>query len=181
MTAFGDVDLAVKGIKAGAFDFILKPWQNAKLHASILSALKLKESRQEKEKYRNVAATLGSDDDLPFTQILGESANMQKLKESIRIIAPTDASVLILGENGTGKEMVARAIHRHSLRKMKLSWAWIWGPFPKPFLNRSFSDIKKEPSPGPWRINPDALKWPRKGASSWMKLATCPLLCKPNC
>ena len=58
MTAFGDVDLAVKGIKAGAFDFILKPWQNAKLHASILSALKLKESRQEKERYRNVAATL---------------------------------------------------------------------------------------------------------------------------
>jgi DNA-binding NtrC family response regulator len=116
MTAYGDVDLAVKGIKAGAFDFILKPWQNAKLHASILSALKLKETRREKDKFRNVAMTLGKDGNLPFAQILGESSSMQKLKDTIRIIAPTDASVLILGENGTGKEMVARAIHRHSER-----------------------------------------------------------------
>ena len=116
MTAYGDVDLAVKGIKAGAFDFILKPWQNAKLHGSILSALKLKETRREKEKFRNVAMALGMDDNLPFMQILGVSSSMQKLKDTIRIIAPTDASVLILGENGTGKEMVARAIHRYSER-----------------------------------------------------------------
>ncbi len=117
MTAYGDVDLAVKGIKAGAFDFVLKPWENAKLHASVLSALKLKETRREKEKFRNMAKILEGDDDLPFLQILGESAVMQKLKDTIRIIAPTDASVLILGENGTGKEMVARAIHRFSGRK----------------------------------------------------------------
>jgi two-component system response regulator HydG len=116
MTAFGDVELAVKGIRAGAFDFILKPWQNAKLHASILSALKLKQTTREKEKYRNVARTLGEDVNLPFMQILGESDLLKKLKENIRIIAPTDASVLILGENGTGKEMVARAIHRLSAR-----------------------------------------------------------------
>jgi len=116
MTAFGDVELAVKGIRAGAFDFILKPWQNAKLHASILSALKLKQTRQEKEKYRNVAQILGDDDDLPFNQILGSSDVMEKLKENIRIVAPTDASILILGENGTGKEIVARSIHRLSAR-----------------------------------------------------------------
>ena len=116
MTAFGDVELAVKGIRAGAFDFILKPWQNAKLQASVLSALKLKETRREKEKYRNVARTLEADGDMPFHQILGQSDSMAKLKENIRIIAPTDASVLILGENGTGKEMVARNIHRLSER-----------------------------------------------------------------
>jgi two-component system response regulator HydG len=117
MTAFGDVELAVKGIRAGAFDFILKPWQNAKLHASILSAIKLKESNREKEKYRNVARALGDDGDKPFIQILGDSAAIRKLKETIRTVAPTEANVLILGENGTGKEMVARAIHRCSSRK----------------------------------------------------------------
>lgn len=117
MTAFGDVELAVKGIRAGAFDFILKPWQNAKLHASILSAIKLKETSREKERYRNVAMTLGDDGDKPFARILGESAAIRKLKETIRTVAPTDANVLILGENGTGKEMVARAIHRCSARK----------------------------------------------------------------
>jgi transcriptional regulator with PAS, ATPase and Fis domain len=74
----------------------------------------MKETQHKKEKYEQVARTLGKDDELPFMQILGSSPVMEKLKSTIEIIAPTDASVLILGENGTGKEMVARAIHRHS-------------------------------------------------------------------
>jgi len=131
MTAFGDVELAVKGIRAGAFDFILKPWQNAKLHASILSALKMKQTRHEKEKYKNVARTLEADGDLPFMHILGGSDVMEKLKENIRIIAPTDASVLILGENGTGKEMVARAIHRLSERKKDIFLGVDMGAIPE--------------------------------------------------
>ncbi|MCD4709587.1 MAG: sigma-54 dependent transcriptional regulator, partial [Bacteroidales bacterium] len=119
------------GIRAGAFDFILKPWQNAKLHASILSALKLQQTTQEKEKYRNVARTLGEDVDLPFMQILGESDVITKLKESIRIIAPTDASILILGENGTGKEMVARTIHRLSEREQGIFMGVDMGAIPE--------------------------------------------------
>lgn len=131
MTAFGDVELAVKGIKAGAFDFILKPWQNAKLHASILSALALNKTRKEKEKYRNVAKTLEQDSELPFMQILGDSPVMHKLKHTIRIIAPTDANVLILGENGTGKEMVARAIHRLSTRSEAIMISVDMGAIPE--------------------------------------------------
>ncbi len=181
MTAFGDVDLAVKGIKAGAFDFILKPWQNAKLHASILSAIKLKESRQEKEKYRNVAATLGSDDDLPFMQILGESAVMKKLKETIRIIAPTDASVLILGENGTGKELVARAIHRHSLRKSETFMGVDMGAIPETLFESELFGHRKGHSQEPYRISPVVSNWPKKAVFSWMKSVTCLLPCRPNC
>jgi len=131
MTAFGDVDLAVKGIKAGAFDFILKPWQNAKLHATILSALQMKETQQKRVKFENVARTLGNDDEFPFKHILGTSAVMDKLKNTIQIIAPTDASILILGENGTGKEMVARAIHKQSDRHEEIFMGVDMGAIPE--------------------------------------------------
>jgi two-component system response regulator HydG len=131
MTAFGDVELAVRGIKSGAFDFLLKPWQNAKLHASVLSALKMRETRSESEKFRQVARALGDDDDKPYHQILGISPLIQKLKENIDIIAPTDASVLILGENGTGKEMVARAIHRRSTRMEEIMISVDMGAIPE--------------------------------------------------
>jgi len=131
MTAFGDVELAVRGIKSGAFDFLLKPWENAKLHATILSALKLSETRKETEKYRNVARALGEDGDKPYQQILGISPAMDKVNETVGIIAPTDASVLILGENGTGKEMVARAIHRISQRKEEIMISVDMGAIPE--------------------------------------------------
>lgn len=175
MTAFGDVDLAVKGIKAGAFDFILKPWQNAKLHASILSALTLKESRQEKEKYRNVAAILGSDDDLPFGQILGESAIIKKLKETIRIIAPTDASVLILGENGTGKEMVARAIHRHSLRKNGTFMAVDMGAIPETLFESELFGHKKGAFTGAIQDKPGRFELAEKGSLFLDEIGNLPL------
>jgi DNA-binding NtrC family response regulator len=143
MTAFGDVELAVKGIKSGAFDFLLKPWQNAKLHASILSALKMSKTRRESEKFRQVARVLGDDDDKPFHQILGISPLIQKLKETIDIIAPTDASVIILGENGTGKEMVARAIHRRSARNTEIMISVDMGAIPETlFESELFGHVK---------------------------------------
>ncbi len=163
MTAYGDVDLAVKGIKAGAFDFILKPWQNAKLHASILSALRLRETCAEGEKFRNVAETLGSDDDLPFTQILGTSAPMQKLKDTIRIIAPTDASVLILGENGTGKELVARAIHRFSDRSQETFLGVDMGAIPETLFESELFGHKKGAFTGAIRDKPGRFEMAGKG------------------
>ena len=175
MTAFGDVDLAVKGIKAGAFDFILKPWQNAKLHASILSALKLKESRQEKDKYKNVALTLGSDDDLPFSQILGDSPAMKKLKETIRIIAPTDASVLILGENGCGKELVARAIHRYSQRKNETFMGVDMGAIPETLFESELFGHKKGSFTGAILDKPGRFEMADKGSLFLDEIGNLPL------
>jgi DNA-binding NtrC family response regulator len=117
VTAFGDVGLAVQAIKSGATDFVLKPWQNEKLLATLLSASRLRASRLESERLRSRQERLASDLDHPFQEIIGVSPVLQRVFETIRKVAPTDANVLILGENGTGKELAARAIHRESQRR----------------------------------------------------------------
>jgi len=116
ITAYGDVERAVKAIKAGAVDFILKPWQNAKLLATISSALKLRGSLIEADKLRFSRNELSAELDQPFQDFIGNSAEIHKVFNVIKKVASTDASVLILGANGTGKELVARALHRNSLR-----------------------------------------------------------------
>jgi len=175
MTAFGDVELAVKGIRAGAFDFILKPWQNAKLHASILSALKLKQSHQEKEKYMNVARTLGEDGDMPFMQILGTSDAIEKLKENIRIIAPTDASVMILGENGTGKEMVARSIHRLSEREGGIFLGVDMGAIPETLFESELFGHQKGSFTGAIQDKPGRFEMAEKGSLFLDEIGNLPL------
>ena len=117
ITAFGDVETAVQAIKEGAADFILKPWQNERLVTTIANALKMGNSRREVQQLRAQKQLLSDALDSPFQVFLGESPAMQQVFETIRKVAPTDANVLILGENGTGKELVARAIHRQSLRQ----------------------------------------------------------------
>ena len=163
MTAFGDVELAVRGIKAGAFDFILKPWQNAKLHASILSALKLQQTSREKEKYRDVARTLEADGDKHFVHILGKSDAIGKLKENIRIIAPTDASVLILGENGTGKELVARNIHRCSGRHKEMFMGVDMGAIPETLFESELFGHQKGAFTGAIQDKPGRFELAEKG------------------
>jgi len=175
MTAFGDVELAVKGIKAGAFDFILKPWQNAKLHASILSAIKLRDTNREKEKYRNVAKTLGDDGDKPFMQILGESAAMIKLKEIIRTVAPTDANVLILEENGTGKEMVARAIHRYSTRRDQVFISVDMGAIPDTLFESELFGHQKGAFTGAVREKPGRFELASEGTLFLDEIGNLPL------
>ncbi len=117
ITAYGDAEKAVKAIKAGAADFILKPWQNEKLLATINSSVNLRKSRLEatqlRQKQREISAVL----DQPFTDFIGRSDQMKEVFKTIKKVAGTDANVLILGENGTGKELVARAVYRNSLRK----------------------------------------------------------------
>ncbi len=116
ITAFGDVDMAVRAIKEGATDFILKPWQNEKLLATLSAALKLRRSRMEASSLRSRQKQLSADLDQPFHDFIGISPVMEQVFEIIQKVGQTDANVLILGENGTGKELVARALHRHSPR-----------------------------------------------------------------
>lgn len=116
ITAFGDVEKAVRAVRAGAADFILKPWQNEKLLATFTSALRLRHSRCETESLRDRQRELSDSLDRPFHDFIGESHAIRQVFSTINKVAGTDASVLILGENGTGKELVARALHRKSLR-----------------------------------------------------------------
>jgi len=117
ITAFGDVEMAVQALKEGATDFILKPWQNEKLIATLSSAVRLKESYKEVEKLNTKQKQLQSDMKKPYSEIIGQSASMKNIFSIIDKVAQTDANILILGENGTGKELIARAIHDRSMRK----------------------------------------------------------------
>ncbi|MDZ7716633.1 MAG: sigma-54 dependent transcriptional regulator [Balneolaceae bacterium] len=116
ITAYGDVEKAVKAVKMGATDFVLKPWQNEKLLATVSSALNLAESRREVDSLRTQNKQLNADIDQHYQDIIGKSAAMNKVFQTIEKVAKTDANVLVTGENGTGKELVARALHRRSER-----------------------------------------------------------------
>ena len=116
ITAFGDVEMAVRAIKAGATDFVLKPWQNEKLLATLAAAMKLRQSREEADRLRSRQRRLGEDLDHKFRDFVGTSPAIQKVFATIEKVARTEANVLVLGENGTGKELVARALHRQSNR-----------------------------------------------------------------
>ncbi|MGZ5287583.1 MAG: sigma-54-dependent transcriptional regulator, partial [Flavisolibacter sp.] len=110
ITAYGDIDLAIRSLKEGAYDFVVKPWHNEKLLATIREAVKRKEHKG--------ATTLVSSS-LFETELLGSAEVMKDIFYKIQKIAPTDANILILGENGTGKELIAKAIHHFSGRSVK--------------------------------------------------------------
>jgi len=116
ITAYSAVDTAVEAIKLGAIDFVSKPWQNEKLVATVQAAVKLRRSRSEAARLKDRNQELAVQLSRPSDVILGESAAMRAIFRVIAKAAPTDANVLILGENGTGKELVAREIHRQSAR-----------------------------------------------------------------
>lgn len=116
ITAYGDVEKAVKAVKMGATDFVLKPWQNEKLLATVNSAINLTKSRRQVDTLRTQQKQLSADIDRHYQDIIGKSAAMNRVFQTIEKVAKTDANILITGENGTGKELVARALHRRSDR-----------------------------------------------------------------
>ena len=116
ITAYGDVEMAVRAIKEGATDFVLKPWQNEKLLATLSAAGNLRESRLQVDQLRSQQQLLSAAIDQHYQGFVGASPAMQKVFATIEKVAKTEANVLILGENGTGKELVARELHRQSPR-----------------------------------------------------------------
>ena len=115
MTAYSDTDKAVRAIKEGATDFISKPWNNEKLLATLSTAIKLSLSRKEVDRLHEQMTAIKEDDSLP--ELIGESPAMMKVKETIYKLADTDTNILITGENGTGKDLIARMLWHYSPRK----------------------------------------------------------------
>lgn len=120
ITAYGDVELAVNALKSGATDFILKPWENSKLLATIRSAIQLSMSRQEvknlKQKEKELKKVINREEKF----IIGTSAELMNVLKIVRKVAKTDTNILITGENGTGKELIARELHRLSNRSNEM-------------------------------------------------------------
>ena len=116
ITAYGDVDTAVRALKAGASDFVLKPWDNEKLLATLKLALKLSLSRKEVRLLKEREQGLKKQINREQTSIIGSSPQLMQVMNLVRKVAKTDANVLITGENGTGKELIAQEIHRLSAR-----------------------------------------------------------------
>ncbi|TYP74339.1 sigma-54-dependent transcriptional regulator [Aquimarina intermedia] len=116
MTAYGDIKTAIKAIKFGAGNFILKPWDNDEFLATIHSSLGIRNNKLEIAKLKDTQKELNDQISERYKNIIGHSNGLTKIFKLIDQVAKTDANILILGENGTGKELIARAIHRNSKR-----------------------------------------------------------------
>jgi DNA-binding NtrC family response regulator len=120
ITAHGSVDTVVEAMKRGAMDFVAKPWQNEKVVATLTSAVALHRSRIETESLRQANRALVEATSAPGNNIIAQSDAMNDVFAIVGRAAPTDANVLVLGENGTGKELIARELHRQSARSDKV-------------------------------------------------------------
>lgn len=120
ITAYGEMELAIEAMKCGATDFISKPWDNEKLLATVRSGFMLRYSRKQVKQLKTKQDHLSSYIDAAHEMQYGKSPEMLRVQDTIRKVAPSDSNVLILGENGTGKELIAREIHRASSRSREV-------------------------------------------------------------
>jgi DNA-binding NtrC family response regulator len=143
ITAYGDVELAVKALKQGATDFILKPWENAKLLATLKAAFQLRLSKAEVVNLKQREQTIKSEFNKEQRLIVGTSPAVLRMLQTIAKVARTDANVLITGENGTGKELVAREIHKKSERNNELLVTVDMGAIPETLFESELFGHKK--------------------------------------
>jgi len=116
-TAYGEINLAVQAMKKGAVDFIIKPWNKEQLVISVNNVLQLNQVDKVSKKPKRNIAVVGNQGNLNYPEIISRSPVMAQIMETIKTVAPTDANILILGENGTGKELAAWALHSESFRR----------------------------------------------------------------
>jgi DNA-binding NtrC family response regulator len=116
ITAYSDVNLAVKAIKEGATDFVVKPWDNNKLIISLQAAYKLRQTKIENKKLRDRQKQINKGIINQSDRLIGKSQPIEKVLQIIKKVARTDANVLVVGENGTGKELIVKEIHNNSRR-----------------------------------------------------------------
>lgn len=143
ITAYGDVELAVKAVRMGATDFVLKPWENEKLLATIESAYKLSCSKNEIKKLKRRQGELIDELRKDKKSIIGSSQAWKEVMAMAHKVAGTDANVLITGENGTGKELVAAEIHRLSSRSDKIMVTVDMGSIPDTLFESELFGHKK--------------------------------------
>jgi DNA-binding NtrC family response regulator len=143
ITAYGDVELAVKALKRGAADFITKPWDNEKLLATLMSAVKLRKSNLQVEELKGREVLLKREINKDRQLLIGSSPAMQKVMQMVNKVAKTDANVLITGENGTGKELIAREIHNLSDRAHELLVTVDMGAIPENLFESELFGHKK--------------------------------------
>ena len=143
ITAYGDVELAVKALKQGAADFTIKPWSNEKLVATLHSVYKLSAKNKEIDELRQREQGLRNELSAGPRDMIGESPKIRKIRETIDKVAGTDVSILITGENGTGKELVAREIHQKSARSRELMVTIDMGAVPETLFESELFGHKK--------------------------------------
>ena len=143
ITAYGDVELAVKAVRLGAVDFVLKPWDNEKMITTIESAWKLNQSRREVKKLRQKEQQLIAEINKSSRNLIGSSKAWNDVMQMVAKVAATNANVLITGENGTGKDLVAREIHRLSPRAEKVMVAVDMGSIPETLFESELFGHKK--------------------------------------
>jgi len=143
ITAFGDIELAVTALKDGAVDFVLKPWDNQKLVATMHTAVRLCESRKQVKSLQRDKASLKAELKGKAPRLIGRSVAMRKVMDMVGKVAATTANVLITGENGTGKELIAREIHERSDRSAEIMVSVDLGAVPDSlFESELFGHVK---------------------------------------
>jgi two-component system response regulator HydG len=115
-TAYGDINLAVEAMKNGARDFLVKPWEKEKLLSTVSNIYELNTAKNEVKRLKSQQEVLREESNKNYTDLIAESEAMKSILETIEKVAKTDANILILGENGTGKELIARTLHQQSKR-----------------------------------------------------------------